>query len=77
MEDEVFEKHYLKLWEQYFLIFTINQKLYGRQSNDYKKKEAKEKIKRILEEIENNAFSKGMDDVMKNIEMFTPKEAKP
>lgn len=41
MGNKVFEKHYLKLWEQYFLIFTINQELYGRQSNDYKKKETK------------------------------------
>lgn len=78
MEDEEFEKYFN--W-----IESIYGTNYVRYSlgyfEDYQRKEdrikRKQKLKEILEEIENNAFSKGMDDVMKNIEMFTPKEAKP
>jgi len=64
MKDEEFEK-YFTLLLKCFIEYDYGQRL-----------TAYPKVRKILEEIENNAFSEGMDDVMKNIEMFTPKEAK-
>ena len=64
MEESEFEKYFERITDCMYDCKII-------------KAERRTKMRQILEEIENNSFSKGMDDVMKNIEMFTPKEAKP
>lgn len=62
MEDEVFEKYYLQI-ENVFSVF-------GDYDYDISEWKRKQKIKQILEEIENDSFRKGKTFKLKEEEFM-------